>query len=486
MHKWLFGACLLVSSAATSAQSLDDALEGFDAVPAPAAIDTPVVGKNVFADTEKPAGDLMGSAALSASYNYRGHDSSDGTDWQGLSKLRTRLNLQYDHQWSDNWQSRISGYGFYDAAYSIRDRSRYTSDVLDEYEHDAEWQEVWVRGKLRDDLDVKIGRQVVIWGRADSLRVLDVLNPLDNREPGMADIEDLRLPVGMLKTDWFFADHWQASFIAIPEVRFSKNPPYGSDFAVVASPLYGGQMRLLNEEEPDHFDDLRYAMSLNGTFSGWDVSFNAAHLWRDRPYLHVDGPYNVAAPSTIFQQLAFRHSSMDMLGTSANIVSGSWLYKTELAWFDGIDYTLSAPVVVPAFGVLALPATNEEKQRADFLLGIEYFGIANTSLSLEMVNRHIFGFDPAMEMFYEKEDALETAVRYTGNFMNDRLEVTALAIAFGERAQDGALWRLQASYDVRDALVLTVGVVDYRHGDLPPFTTIENNDRVFTEVKYSF
>lgn len=484
-RKWfVVGACLCVCSTGVFAQSLDDALEGFDSAPVPVA-DKSVDNKPLPA-AEKSAGDLTGSAVLSTSYNYRDHDSSDGTDWQGLSKLRTRLNLQYDHQWSDNWQSRVSGYGFYDSVYSIRDRSRYTDEVLDEYEHDAEWQEVWLRGKLRDDLDVKIGRQVVIWGRADSLRVLDVLNPLDNREPGLADIEDLRLPVGMLKTDWFFANHWQASFIAIPEVRFSKNPPRGSDFAVVASPLYGGQMSLLNEEDPEHFDDPRFAMSFNGTFSGWDVSFNAAHLWRDRPYLHVDGPYSFLMPATIFQQLEFRHSSMDMLGASANIVSGSWLFKTELAWFDGIDYTLSAPVVVPTLGVLDLPAANTEKQRADFLLGVEYFGIANTSLALEMANRHIFDFDPAMKIFYEKEDMLETAVRYTGNFMNDRLEITALAIAFGERAQDGALWRLQAAYDVRDALVLTLGVVDYRHGALPPFTTIENNDRVFAELKYSF
>ena len=493
MRAWWISACFCVCSSAAFAQSLDDVLDGFDNAPTPAVVDSSTAVDS-FAEVDSPAasadgksaGDLTGSVVLGSSYNYRDHESRNGTDWQGLSKLRTRLNLQYDYQWSSDWQSRISGYGFYDWAYDIRGRSKYSEDVLDENEHDAEWQEVWLRGKLRDDLDIKIGRQVVIWGRADSLRVLDVLNPLDNREPGLADIEDLRLPVGMLKTDWFFAEHWQASFIAIPEVRFSKNPPQGSDFAVVASPLYGGQMSVLAEEKPDSFQDSRFAMSLTGTFSGWDMSLNAAHLWRDTPYLHVGGPYSLAMPVTVLQQLEFRHSSMDMLGASANLISGSWLYKTELAWFDGIDYTLSAPTVVPALGVVELPSSNVEKQRADFMLGVEYFGFSNTALSLEMANRHIFDFDPAMKPLFEKQDVLETALRYTGNFMNDRLEVTALAIAFGERAQDGSLWRLQGAYDVRDALVLTVGVVDYRYGDLPPFTTIENNDRIFAELKYSF
>ena len=481
MRDWFAGILLCSCSVLATAQSLDQALEGFgqdDIInPAPA---------QAAASAEDEANKLTGSMSLSGSYNYRDHHSSDGTDWQGLSKLRSRLNLQYNHDLSEQWQFRIAGYGFYDAAYSLRDRADYTQDVLDDYEQEAEWQEVWLRGKLRDDLDLKIGRQIVNWGRADSLRVLDLLNPLDNREPGLADIEDIRLPVGMIKTDWFFADHWQASFIAIPEVRFSKNPSYGNDFAVVASPLFGGQMRLLNEEMPEDWRDSQFAMSLSATFSGWDISLHAAQLWRDTPYLNVAGPYSLAVPMSALQQLEFRHSNMTMFGAGANFISGSWLFKSEVAVLDGIDYTLSAPVVVPPVGLVNLPSANEEKQRTDVLLGVEYFGIADTSLSLEMANRHISDYDPSMQIFYEKQDLMETAIRYTGNFINDRLEITALAVVVGERAQDGSLLRLQAAYDLQDALVLTVGVVDYRHGDLPPFTIAENNDRVFAEIKYSF
>ncbi len=47
----------------------------------------------------------------------------------------------------------------------------------------------------------KVGRQIVIWGRSESLRVLDVLNPLDNREAGRVDIEDLRRPLAMVRVD---------------------------------------------------------------------------------------------------------------------------------------------------------------------------------------------------------------------------------------------------------------------------------------------
>ena len=68
------------------------------------------------------------------------------------------------------------------------------------------------------------------WGRSDTLRVLDVLNPVDNREPGLLDLVDLRLPVGMAKLSYYPHPGWSVTGIAIPEIRFSLDPPFGSDF----------------------------------------------------------------------------------------------------------------------------------------------------------------------------------------------------------------------------------------------------------------
>jgi hypothetical protein len=482
-------AAALLSAAATTAtaDSTDALLDGFEGTATPAAaatLETQLV--RLTASENESRGDLSGSTVISSSYNFRDHESYDNIDWHGLSKLRTRLNLQYDYKWSDDWQSRVSGYGFYDWAYEIQGRSRYNSEVLDEYEHEAEWQEVWLRGKLSDKVDIKAGRQVVNWGRADSLRVLDVLNPLDNREPGIADIEDLRLPTTMIKTDWFLTDQWRASFIAIPEVRFSKNPPRGNDFESAVSPLFGSSATRIEEHEPDDISDTRYAASLAGTFSGWDISFHAAQLWRDTPYLHVDGPINPLQQGSATKQLDFRHSDITLLGAGANLVLGSWLFKSEIARLGNIDYTTASTKNYPFIGQLTLPDGNTEKDRIDVLAGVEYFGISDSSLSLEVVNRHIDDYEESMGVFYEKRDRMETAVRYTGNFMNDRLELTALAIVFGEKAQEGTMTRFQAAYDIQDALVLTTGVIFYDHGTMPPFNTIEDNDRLFAEIKYSF
>jgi hypothetical protein len=177
------------------------------------------------------------------------------------------------------------------------------------------------------------------------------------------------------------------------------------------------------------------------------------------------------------------------VGSGANYTIGSWLFKAEIAWIDGIDYTTSTLVDLSAlgFGLVDVPTGTVEKSRLDFMGGIEYYGFTDTNIALEVVNRHIFGFrDDMRPLFGLQENQLETAIRVTRTFFHERLELTALGIIFGSYAQDGSVVRLDARYDLRDALELSGGIVFYQKGDPPPFDTIKDNDRFFFEIKYSF
>jgi hypothetical protein len=127
-----------------------------------------------------------------------------------------------------------------------------------------------------------------------------------------------------------------------------------------------------------------------------------------------------------------------------------------------------------------------KKPRIDTMGGVEYYGIDDVVVALEMVNRHIFNFRNDMKPLFAQRDQVETAVRVTADLMNARLHLTALGLLFGIDAQDGSIVRLEASYDIRDALVAGGGIVLYQKGDLPPFTSIFRNDRLFFHLKYSF
>ena len=88
--------------------------------------------------------------------------------------------------------------------------------------------------------------------------------------------------------------------------------------------------------------------------------------------------------------------------------------------------------------------------------------------------------------FGVRKNQLETALRITRSFMNERLDVTLLGIIFGTRAQDGSIVRAEARYDILDGLEAALGMVFYQKGKTPFFQNIARNDRIFFDVKYSF
>lgn len=434
------------SGAATSG-SVDEALEGFEDSAAPSAAAVP----------SRKEGDaawrLSGATIFSASWSYA-HDAPapGATDYRGLSRLRGKLSLEADGRLNETWRTHLSGYAFYDAAYALKGRSRYSDEFVDSMESETELGEAFVQGRVHRTLDLKVGRQIVVWGKSDSLRVTDVLNPLDNREPGMVDIEDLRLPLAMVRADLYLGS-WGFTALAIPEIRFNKNPAFGSDF-------YPSAMPSPREIIPgDGGKNTEYALAANGLFSGWDLSFYWAQLYDDAPHSVI------ANGITLLE-----HSRLTMSGLAANVALGNWLMKSEAAHFRGVEYS----------------GVTSEHPRTDILLGADYSGFADTTVSLEVVNRRIGNYNAALMNSGADEEEWQTAVRYQGDFLHARLHLIALASAFGKRLDEGGFTRLSAAYDLADATTLTGGIVSYHGGDKFPFAAVADNDRLFAELKYSF
>jgi len=119
---------------------------------------------------------------------------------------------------------------------------------------------------------------------------------------------------------------------------------------------------------------------------------------------------------------------------------------------------------------------------------VEYSGFTDTTITLEMVNRHLFNFDPRMENDPDRaeEDDFQSVLRFTRDFRNETIELTILAAILGLTAENGAFERVSLKYDLTDDWSITGGVVLYQSGDNPMFSDIGNNDRLFFEIKYSF
>ena len=401
-----------------------------------------------------------GYVKLSSGYNFSHKKPETGeTDYRGLSKLRGELQLELNMRFSQNWQGLISGKGTYDGAYQLNGKKDYTEEVLNEYEDEGELREAYVIGRLTNSLDIKAGRQIVVWGKSDTIRITDVLNPLDLREPGLTDLEDLRLPVFMTKLDYYFGN-WNLSGIAIHEIRFDKQPAFGSDFYPYTTPLPP------EEKLSDGGDNTEYGIALKGIFSGWDLSFFYAHIFWDTPHATL-------VTASLSPELLLSHPRVHMMGSAVNVAIGNWIVKGEAAYIDGLEF-FNEP--------------DESYCRIDAMMGLEYYGFDDAVVIFEIADRRINGFDSMLKQSPDQaqKKSSQMVLHLSKTFLNETLELEGLFSFFGLDGKDGRIQRLAAIYDISDAVEIKGGILLYQSGDLPEFAHIGDNDRVFAEIKYSF
>ncbi|NQD94940.1 hypothetical protein HP532_20020, partial [Pseudomonas sp. CrR25] len=91
----------------------------------------------------------------------------------------TQKALYFKANLEDSWDS-----GYYKARGRVRYDARYegnhpySDEARDDYRTSADWRHLYW-GHYLGDGELTVGWQQVVWGRADELRVLDQVNPLD-------------------------------------------------------------------------------------------------------------------------------------------------------------------------------------------------------------------------------------------------------------------------------------------------------------------
>lgn len=55
--------------------------------------------------------------------------------------------------------------------------------------------------------DLRIGKQIIVWGNSDGIVGINTISPLDLREYITQNIEDIKIGISALKTNFYFRDH---------------------------------------------------------------------------------------------------------------------------------------------------------------------------------------------------------------------------------------------------------------------------------------
>lgn len=208
---------------------------------------------------------------------------------------------------NDSFYMRFDGEYRYDNIYN----SRYSSSSKNEYRN-VFWLDEFYFEKKINFFDFYLGFQKVIWGQADELRIVDVINPLDFRQFVLLDLNDYMFPLPMFRVLYSGLEGWDIEAMWIFKFRENKYPPMGSEF-------YLNTPDNITKRKPD---DGEFAISALTSLSGIDVGLYAFRGYTDDPIYNADLHEGY---------LYFPRDSM--LGASFSTAIQSWVVRAETAFF---------------------------------------------------------------------------------------------------------------------------------------------------------
>ena len=403
------------------------------------------------ADKPQPASAWTGFIQGEVARAYR-----DPVHW---SKARLRLDLTRRGQFSEHVKWKIGGRIDYDAAY---DRSSfYPPQVRDDQRREFVLRENYL-GISEGNWEFTLGRQHVVWGEMVGLFFADVVSAKDLREFILPEFGQLRIPQWAARAEYFMSE-MKAELLWIPAPSFDEIGKPGADFYPYPLPV---SATYLGEDQPGRkLANTNYGFRLSQLKNGWDVSGFYYHSVDASPtFYQVSGP---TAP-LVFQP---RHDKINQVGGTFAKDLGATVFKGELVYTDGRKFNVTR--LTQADGLAG-------QNTLDYALGLDFTLAGDTRLNLQFFQRVFFAHDP--DIISDKVES-GASILLSGKLASS-LEAQALLIHSLNRSD--WLFRPQLSWNFEKNWRLMAGADIFGGPPTGLFGRFNNNDRVYTEIRYSF
>ncbi len=321
---------------------------------------------------------------------------------------------------------------------------------------------------LGDNLDLRIGKQRVIWGKADGVFITDLVSPKDLSSFLVPDFEELRQAVTGVRADAYFGSHG-IELVWLPWFTPTISPAAGSIWAPalpfpVAPTIQAEDKPGFSLENGEYF--ARYSYMGESV----DVSLMGGWFWNDTPAFAVKAKTitpGIGISALTVQPQYYRTAAA---GAAASGTLGPLILRAEGAWYSGKRYQGNP---------LAYPEGYAEKDAVQYLVGTDF-----------SVGGYNFGVQFIQDIILDHEAGLvNDAVKNTGTFVIAKTflrdTLTAELLTYAAFDPMNALVKPKVTWDASDALELFAGAFVFL-GDEGDFGQYHHNNGIYAGAKLSF
>jgi hypothetical protein len=369
---------------------------------------------------------------------------------------------------------------------------------------------------------LRAGKQVVKWGQTDGFRLMDQINPIDQRR-GLLDteFESNILPIWLIRSEYkvpvHFMDSLSLQFIFNPNVDFRrnesinignaewgtwtprKNIPFGGPY-----PFDYGHMGSFNYNihDPHASDGFEYAFKITGTF--WDsvatlnyyygrekdaiYTFDGRDTfttspWDGRTVIHpgVTGYY----PLMRFVGGTFSRDIPSLKSTALGGVAPTLRFETFYAFEN--TFRLNNANQLYNSDELRFAVGADWKVKVDFLNPMAYFMISPQWYFRKIMdspkNDYLWGTAPGDRLY---ENNYITSLMVNTTYLHTKLQPSFFWMRnWTQRAE---MFKVEVAYEPDNTWKYALGAL-WLGGDQGKdlgFTTMGHKDQVYCSIKYRF
>jgi hypothetical protein len=307
-------------------------------------------------------------------------------------------------------------------------------------EVDVELREFYVEGALGRTL-FTVGKQQIVWGQADGLKVLDVVNPQDFREFILPEFSHSRIPLWAVNAEVPLGGV-TGQIVWIPDQTYHVLPERDGVFAFTSPRIVpptppGVPVQELDFDRPKRVvADSDVGLRLSSFLAGWDLTLNYLYHYDDTPVFFQD---RTSTPIPVRPEYERTH----LVGGSFSNAFGDLTVRGEIGYWTRRFFSTADEGDVDG-----VKKTGE----FSYVLGFDWYGFSDTFLSAQIF-QSILG-SHGSGLVRDRVDTNLTLVARR-HFLHERLRLEGIWV---HNANDGdGFVRPKVGYEFRDDVAGWVG-----------------------------
>jgi hypothetical protein len=389
-----------------------------------------------------------------------------------------RTSLQVEGSYTITPEFRFYGRwrGSYDGTFDLKNSQTFPKDVVDQNQLENEFRELYVDIR-KGPLFLRLGKQQIVWGESDGLRLADIINPLDLRAHYLLESwEDIRIGLPAIRSIYTVNPKLDLELVWVP-VSFEPTKWAGHGMYWEIPGLGTGGVP---EQTVDR--SLR-----NGSVGGKVRSIIGSGLEVSvYDYYHRDEIPHFDLTST---GLSLAHPYMNSIGGTfnTNVETLKTIFRGEAVYNIGegqLDFTK--------------PDWISKKNTVSLMLGVDrntYLPINSESslLSFQVFYKKVLNTDSTTRTFGDPNNTVPEETVITG-FINtsyphlvpNGVLTPALLVAYDV---SGAWWvnpKLSLKYGDNWTFAIASNLFTGHNNTRGFFNPVNDRDEVYVDIKYSF